>query len=53
MNQTEVSHEHVCRMFTDKKFIETHYKEQADEERKFSEEDMKHKSLDLSLISLT
>jgi multisite-specific tRNA:(cytosine-C5)-methyltransferase len=51
VNQTEVSHEVVCQMFTDKQFIKRYYLG-SDKVEGVSEEDWKNKSLDLSQVQL-
>jgi 16S rRNA C967 or C1407 C5-methylase (RsmB/RsmF family) len=52
VNQTEVNHETVCEMFTDKHFIEKHSIDMGATAEGISEEDWKNKALDMSLIKL-
>ena len=52
VNQTEVNHETVCEMFTDKHFLEKHAVEMATAVEGISDEDWKNKALDMSLVKL-
>ena len=51
VNQTEVNHETVCDLFTDKHFIKKYFQETI-EAADLNQEDWKNKTLDMSQIKL-